>query len=248
MRNFEMNDWLILNSIIYKIYTTEDFEEMRRTVLEQLKMMLDFDCADFYLSKDDGSDGLESPVLYNCEGMSAEKYDKLDYSRGIMYSGKSMVYKESDIISDEKRRETEYYRRVYIPNGWHYSLQMILGRSKSFLGVVTLYRNIGKDDFTYDDIFLLDMLKDHLAYRLYEERKKRLSGGSRLSVKDAVKLYMLTKREETVLELIAGGSENQKICEDLVISPNTLRKHILNIYRKLNVRNRIQLLNMISDK
>lgn len=245
MKNLETNDWLILNSLIYKIYTTEDFDEMRRTLLEQLKLMLDFDCADFYLSKDDGSEGLDAPVLYNYEGMSSEKYDRLDYSRGIMYSGKSMVYRETDIISDEKRRGTEYYSRVYVPNGWHYSLQMIIGRNRHFLGVVTLYRNIGKDDFTYDDIFLLDTLKDHLAYRLESEREKRIDGSGKLSVTEAVKAFMLTKREETVLRLVVNGRENEQISEELVISPNTLRKHLLNIYRKLEVRNRVQLLNRI---
>ena len=43
MRAFETNDWLLLNSMIYRIYTTEDFETMRQQFLEQLKMVIDFD-------------------------------------------------------------------------------------------------------------------------------------------------------------------------------------------------------------
>ena len=81
-----------------------------------------------------------------------------------MYSGKNIVYRETDIISDEMRVKTEYYQKVYKPNNWHYSLQMIMAKDKKFLGVVTLYRNIGKDDFSHDDVFLVDTLKDHLAY------------------------------------------------------------------------------------
>ena len=42
MKNFETNDWLVLNSIIYKIYTTNDFDEMRRQFLEQIKTVIDF--------------------------------------------------------------------------------------------------------------------------------------------------------------------------------------------------------------
>lgn len=30
MKNFETNDWLVLNSIIYKTYTTNDFDGMRK--------------------------------------------------------------------------------------------------------------------------------------------------------------------------------------------------------------------------
>ena len=36
MKRFENSDWLVLNSLIYKIYTTRDFELMRSEFLEQL--------------------------------------------------------------------------------------------------------------------------------------------------------------------------------------------------------------------
>lgn len=41
MKTLETNDWMILNSIIYKIYTTEDADIMREQFLEQMKMVLD---------------------------------------------------------------------------------------------------------------------------------------------------------------------------------------------------------------
>ena len=50
MKTLETNDWLVLNSIIYKIYTTKDFDSMRIQFLEQIKTVVDFDSADFYLS------------------------------------------------------------------------------------------------------------------------------------------------------------------------------------------------------
>ena len=50
MKTLETNDWMILNSIIYKIYTTEDADIMREQFLEQMKMVLDFDSADFFLA------------------------------------------------------------------------------------------------------------------------------------------------------------------------------------------------------
>ena len=137
MKTLDTNDWLVLNSIIYKIYTTEDEKEMRTLFLEQLKMLIDFDAADFYLAADNSESGLVDPVAYNCDCVSGE-YDELDYSRGILYSGKSMVYRETDIIDDEKRKASEYYQKVYRPNNWHYSMQIILAKDKQFLGVATL--------------------------------------------------------------------------------------------------------------
>ena len=248
MRTLETNDWIFLNNIIYKIYTVSDIDEMREQFLDQMKMLIDYDSADFHLASPDGKNKLISPVLYNCEEDLSMVYDELDYSRGILYSGKTLIYRETDIISDPKRVETDYYKKVYKENKWHYSLQMVLARNKEFVGVVTFYRTIGKDDFLYDDIFILDLLKDHLAYRLYQQKKSSLAFGEKLTVRAAVEKFSLTRREETVLKLLMEGKSNQQILENLIITENTLKKHILNLYRKLGVKNRVGLFKMILEK
>ena len=50
----------------------------------------------------------------------------------------------------------------------------------------------------------------------------------------------LTEREREILELIAGGSNNTAIAEQLVISPKTVRNHVSNIFSKLQVADRAQ--------
>lgn len=247
MKTLDTNDWLVLNNIIYKIYTTENEKEMRMLFLEQLKMLIDFDAADFYLASEDNETGLVNPIAYNCECVSGD-YDALDYSRGILYSGKSMVYRETDIIDDAKRKSSEYYQRVYRPNNWHYSMQIILAKDKLFLGVATLYRSIGKDNFEYDDIFLVDMLRDHLSFRLFKERQFRIENPHKWTIVGAAREFQLTKREEMVLQCIMEGKSKEEICEELVISINTFKKHSLNIYRKLGVNNRVQLFKKILEK
>lgn len=248
LKTLETNDWLVMNSIIYKIYTTGDFDAMRTQFLEQIKTVIDFDSADFYLASSNEKENLERPVFLNCDEDLSDIYENMDYSRGIMFSGRSMVYRETDIISDEKRVQTEYYQRVYKPNNWHYALQMIFGRNKHFLGVVTLYRTIGKEDFTYEDVFLMDMLKDHMAYRLSQDRNNQMTSQEKLTLTQAVKTYDLTKREQTILQLLLQGMENTEICDRLSITVNTLKKHILNIYRKLGIRNRVQMFKLIKEK
>lgn len=248
MRTLEMNDWVLMNSIIYKIYTIENLEDMRLQLLEQMKMLLDFDSADFYLNSKDGKKSLVLPVKYNCDDEMAAAYDKIDYSRGILYSGKCIVYRETDIITDEKRVQTEYYNKVYRPNRWHYAMQMILARNKQFLGVVTLYRTIGKDNFQYDDIFLLDMLKEHLAYRLNEAWENGTQDEDKLTVTQTSEKYSLTRQEQQILKMLMAGNDNQMISEELTITINTLKKHIFNIYHKLGIRNRVQLFKMVKEK
>ncbi len=50
----------------------------------------------------------------------------------------------------------------------------------------------------------------------------------------------LTKREVQVLEQMASGLDYQKIAANLIISPKTVRKHIENIYAKLQVHNKVE--------
>lgn len=50
----------------------------------------------------------------------------------------------------------------------------------------------------------------------------------------------LTSREVEILALLAAGSTNQEIAQQLVISPETVKKHTANIYTKLGVHRRTE--------
>jgi len=67
-------------------------------------------------------------------------------------------------------------------------------------------------------------------------------------VSRASEKYEMTHQEQNILRMLMAGKNNEEICTELTISVNTLKKHILNIYRKLGVRNRVQLFKMIREK
>ena len=52
----------------------------------------------------------------------------------------------------------------------------------------------------------------------------------------------LTDREREVLALIAAGSTNREIAERLYLSPHTVKEHTSALYRKLEARNRAEIL------
>lgn len=50
----------------------------------------------------------------------------------------------------------------------------------------------------------------------------------------------LTKRESEVLKRLASGASNREISRSLFITESTVKRHIYNIFAKLNVRNRTE--------
>jgi ATP/maltotriose-dependent transcriptional regulator MalT len=57
---------------------------------------------------------------------------------------------------------------------------------------------------------------------------------------DRPALEPLSRREHEVLHLIAHGMSNQEIADRLVLAQSTVKMHIKRIYRKLQVKNRVQ--------
>ena len=51
---------------------------------------------------------------------------------------------------------------------------------------------------------------------------------------------ILTPREIEILSLVAIGAKNEEIAERLYISSNTVKTHIYNIFKKIDVPNRLQ--------
>ncbi len=51
---------------------------------------------------------------------------------------------------------------------------------------------------------------------------------------------VLTPKEIATLKLLAGGNSNGHIALQLHVSPHTVKTHIYNVFRKINVSNRVQ--------
>jgi len=99
------------------------------------------------------------------------------------------------------------------------------------------------------------ILKDSDSATLYKAIRDAYNGESYIQPKLAAELVKefnkpkgvkikpeneLTQREYEVLMLIAEGHNNKEIAEELFISEKTVKNHVSNIFRKINVSDRTQ--------
>ncbi len=59
--------------------------------------------------------------------------------------------------------------------------------------------------------------------------------------------YKISKREEEVIRHLCEGKTNKEISEALFISLQTVKDHVYRIYQKTDVKNRVQLINLIQS-
>ena len=85
----------------------------------------------------------------------------------------------------------------------------------------------------------------------YKKKRKRRGRPSESLVTNLDKLIEkipITAREEEIVRLIILGESNKDIARKLYISNSTVRNHIYNIYQKLKVKNRLDLINLIQKQ
>ena len=72
---------------------------------------------------------------------------------------------------------------------------------------------------------------------------ERLSAEQRIF--ESCKQYQLTPREREVTRLICRGSSYKQIADSLFIAERTVTKHVQNIFDKVKVSNKLELLNKL---
>ena len=109
----------------------------------------------------------------------------------------------------------------------------------SEVGIVvgcSLLRHVGHPEFSGED-----MNKAHALKALGDLTLSKMFPGRLASLEMiATQFPALTPREAVIAQLVAVGLSNKQLSEELGISLATVKSHLLNIFRKLNVRSRAE--------
>lgn len=142
--------------------------------------------------------------------------------------------RQSDIVDDDAYSATEF-AEVFaeLP----YTIQMRMPAESGAHWVLEVDR--ARRDFSDRDVLLIDALRPSLM--AYEAHRTLVATVEKLQAvrRDAVPDGILSTRENEVLDLVAEGASNSEIAQRLWISPGTVKKHLENVYVKLDVGSRM---------
>lgn len=101
--------------------------------------------------------------------------------------------------------------------------------------------------YLYDPIFIIFIIVNiyTAGYLVLSVRQASFSDSGERSETGTAKQEVLTclsARETEVINLIAKGMNNAEIADELCISVYTVKRHVNNIFKKLEVKNRFELL------
>lgn len=244
----EINDVMNLNNMIYRIYDAQDAGTLKKNVLTDIRILIRCSYASILMANpDEKGPPLIDPVCSPEEFLPAEeKYvpmQESDHLLWTIHSDHQIVTLESNIVSDEKRLSSRIYSECYSDYDIYDSLQLNLFYEKEFLGVLTLYHTTPEGKFVEENAVYMRLLGRHLGKQLYLLTNPLEKTGSDKPYLDNLREeYGLTKREYEILSLIFDNISDDEIADRIHISPHTLKKHIQNTYRKLDISARWELL------
>lgn len=247
-RLFE-GDWNYALNTIYCLNELEDLGVFQRKTLELIRLSIPFCQGIFYTYKRDDA-GVYSlrgdPVVVGMKALYLYEFDK-KYSRDVFFTKVSLsthdkVIRDTDMMPDELRMNTEWYKEIYAKQGIHYALRSHLTYDGVILGSVDFFRAKEEVNFSDKEMDLLGILSPHITLKLMQLLRAEGAGSGRSGLEHRLSSSCgLTARECEVVGMLLTSKPDKVIAEELCISPSTLKKHIHNVYRKIGVKSRHQL-------
>lgn len=253
MEKLKENEWNTINNMLLEIYSIKSLEEFTVTLLKMFRMIIPYTKGYFIVFDEEGEIDTKKSYFINMSEESQVKYIndfyEIDYLKYVLDFAKSTsTYRDTDILEDDLRRKTRFYKDFLQQEDIPYGCGILCLKDKETVGIINLFRNEDFGDFTLKDMYILEVLKQHLTNIICRlnnrENDNIITSKNSESFADR---YDLSEREEEITELIKIGCSNAEISEKLVICISTVKKHIYNIYMKTGVKSRTQLLALLNE-
>ncbi len=243
-------DWAAVNELALWLHGQGDLMSLRDGIVERVGELVPHSATMFDLCRmRDGRMEFFSPASRGIQQEWLEEYYRTyasqDYTTWSFSTESAITYRDFDLISPALRDASPIYRGWMEPQGLYFGMGCTIVANKTMYGTLTLFRGRDEGNFTDAEVASLRELMRHLCVHFGTTWPRGLGGsGSAGGIVDGAGM---TSREEEVCALLAAGRTNRQIAQELYISESTAKKHVNAIYRKLGVRNRVELARVLLE-
>jgi DNA-binding CsgD family transcriptional regulator len=147
----------------------------------------------------------------------------------------------SDVLAQEQLMRTEFFNDFLARDGLHWGVNLYAWDGDQNIGDMRIWRDRRRSNFSADDLQLLDLVRPAFVAAL---RRCRQRAAPAIVRSDSL-LEGLSGREREVARLVSCGLTDKEVGRRLGISLTTVRTHIGHAFRKLDVDNRMKLVQLL---
>lgn len=246
-------EFLLINDIVREIHAAGSVKEMGRIFLTLIRKLIPYHSASFIVTTP------QNPMYINAADdifidVSIEqvkeynKYIAFDFTNPAFNYPKSTSFRDSDMISEEERENTEFYNKWMKNNNIRYSGGIVVKTPECNVISSTIYRSKFNGSFTEREMMILDMFLGHI-----EDIAAKFLDSPAIEKKlpeeytDDKRYNTLSNREKEIFPYILERYSNEEISNKFCISISTVKKHRHSIFKKFDVASRQELIDSLSD-
>ena len=147
-----------------------------------------------------------------------------------------VAVRSTDILPQHELKQTEFFNDFLFKDGLYWGVNLYAWYQGNNIGDMRIWRDKRQENFSNDDMMLLDMILPAFAASLVRARGQHTADPANRIVSAATRY--LSPRELQVAQFAAHGLGDKEIARELAISPTTVRTHLDHAFKKLGVNKR----------
>ena len=153
-------EWMTINNILLELYAQKSIGDLSTKLMRVLRMLIPYTKGYLLLLDADGTIRTDESCFIGMEERESaayvERYYQEDYLQYLYeLSEGTRVYRDTDIIEEERRWRTDFFQKFLLPAGIPYGCGILVLHEGSVLAVFNLFRSKELGDFTDEVMRLL---------------------------------------------------------------------------------------------
>lgn len=152
-----------------------------------------------------------------------------------------VAVRSTDVMAQDQLKKTEFFNDFLQYDGLYWGVNLYAWHQGQNLGDMRIWRDRRRENFSDDELRLLDMLLPAFVTAL-ARAQSRQDGAPPLNLQ----ADRLTAREQDIARLVMLGKSDKEIARELAIASTTVRTHLENAFRKVGANNRSSLIHKLT--